>query len=693
MWENQMDIFAKVWVLLLPKYRPVSLHMLLLLGLMKGVLGQTDPPISAATHLSHPRIWAWVDSSKTATQQNAAAAFSAGKFVPLDSLPWAGKYERGKYAYWHQFRLHNASASTEQIAFSIGAFEQVSVFEADHQIALMGARVPVEGNPNRAYPRRFSTQLEVPPRHELTYWVRFAHQVEINRPPEPRFYESAPQLADELDLLVWFYISLMGFFLVLFFFGMVSLFQFVQHRDRAYGYYGLYLLLMMTFYSRDFDMNSPLFHLWPLEFQDQRYLTALVACIAICYMQFLGHFLNARKKLPRLARSIRLWSWASVLFVPVEGILRMIDPWLAWAAYSYFKIFALILCVGLIIFLLRNRTPLNGYILLGTMALTFSSLVTALMSFLPSHLYFWWDITYFPQYAGILIEIMCFSLGLATKSRWAEQEKSQAQASLVIKEIETQQLIETEQRRRRFFTHLSHDFRTPLTVMLGLAKQLRSTSTPQQQPQVDQIQQSSQHVLQLVDQLLDVASLEAGKLTPRPIPVELRSWVESVMLRYQSLAQHDGIDLRWTPPPQAAWANVDPQLLEHILGNFLSNALKFAPTGSEVSVHLLLDEQDRWLLSVEDQGPGIPTENRVAIFERFFKDSRRPGYGLGLAFVKELANLMNVALYLSSEPGHGSTFGVRLPACAPPSDSFTAEVLPHQVLLPSDLQGARVLLV
>ncbi|MEL6676405.1 MAG: helix-turn-helix domain-containing protein [Bacteroidota bacterium] len=393
-----------------------------------------------------PPIWVscpevWVDSTKTMSPQAHFEAEKRLPYQPLAGLSLAGKYQRGKYAYWFRFSLKNRSDSPLAIGIGTGLFEKVELYRNRQPMpfARMGTRTSLEENPEPVFPGRAATRVHLRGQEELDIWIRITTQLEINRAFDLQVFDPALRLEKGWRTTLAFYVSLGSFFVLLLFLSIFYLLQYSKNRDKAFLFYSLYLLSVFLFFSRDFDLNSPDFHLWPLEFLSSRFQTPLVFGSFALYMGFLSHFLEAREHIPKLATIVRKGSWLCLGFVGLEQILAFIDPFLAWQAYAYFKLVMLLICVSLIYNLLINRSPLAFYVLCGTLILVLSSLVTACLSFLPVHLVQWWDITYFPQYAGILLEILFFSLGLGVKSsqkrrevfwNWAQDQREEGTASL-----------------------------------------------------------------------------------------------------------------------------------------------------------------------------------------------------------------------------------------------------------------------
>jgi CheY-like chemotaxis protein/anti-sigma regulatory factor (Ser/Thr protein kinase) len=215
--------------------------------------------------------------------------------------------------------------------------------------------------------------------------------------------------------------------------------------------------------------------------------------------------------------------------------------------------------------------------------------------------------------------------------------------------------------------------------LLGPLEQLRTAArdrlTGEEREQIGRMTRNVHRLRRLINQVLDLAELDAGQLSLEARPLNLRDEVARIARAFQPLAERQQIDLRVdtassreasAEPPVVA----DPESLEHILGNLLSNALKFTPAGGEVTVRAQRTET-AGVISVADTGPGIPPEKQAAVFDRF-QQAQRPrgrtsphaheeGTGIGLALAHQLVDLHGGTIELESAVGEGTTFTVRLP--------------------------------
>lgn len=219
--------------------------------------------------------------------------------------------------------------------------------------------------------------------------------------------------------------------------------------------------------------------------------------------------------------------------------------------------------------------------------------------------------------------------------------------------------------KSEFLASMSHELRTPLNGIMGYAEFLRDNSEETNQEFAGIILDSSHHLLEVVNSILDLAKIESGKMDLERSREPLQPMIERIVRAHYPLAAEKGLELAVTLAPDLpAELLCDPVRLAQILNNLLNNAIKFTDVGS---VRLQLGcEEGTLRISVADTGCGIPADMLPHIFERFrqvdgFLTRRHQGTGLGLALVRELVDLMGGEVAVSSEPGQGSEFVIHLP--------------------------------
>ncbi|MCA9599219.1 MAG: response regulator [Myxococcales bacterium] len=229
-----------------------------------------------------------------------------------------------------------------------------------------------------------------------------------------------------------------------------------------------------------------------------------------------------------------------------------------------------------------------------------------------------------------------------------------------------ERLRELDRMKNEFFANISHELRTPLTLILSPVEDLLSRNPPEQEKAaLGIVRRNAQRLLRLIDDLLDLARLDAGGLRLRVAEVDLAEMARRIVDGAQPTALSRGISLTLDAPAQSPDLWGDPHRLEMILTNLVGNALKFTPEGGHVEV-CVKDHGHEYELCVRDDGEGIASEDQERIFERFYQVEgserrRHQGAGIGLALARELARLHDGDLVVESSPGQGALFRMRLP--------------------------------
>lgn len=247
------------------------------------------------------------------------------------------------------------------------------------------------------------------------------------------------------------------------------------------------------------------------------------------------------------------------------------------------------------------------------------------------------------------------------------KEKELAEVALQMKEKEARKLKELDQVKSNFFANISHEFRTPLTLIISPLEQLLEKENNKV---FKTMLRNGRRLLQLVNELLDLSKLEAGKMELDPRHADFTSWVQPLAYSFESLASRKQIDFQVIVPEEPVICLFDTQKMEKVLTNLLSNAFKFTP--EEGQVQLLVEKKNHQDLIIEvgDTGIGIPSEDLDHIFNRFYQvsqtgDTGIGGTGVGLALTKELIKLHNGTIEVTSQPDHGSQFTITLPIVLP----------------------------
>ncbi len=270
-----------------------------------------------------------------------------------------------------------------------------------------------------------------------------------------------------------------------------------------------------------------------------------------------------------------------------------------------------------------------------------------------------------------------FSLGilllggiiLYLRNRQRNQQR-EAALKLQLKQTEAEKLRELDQVKSGFFANISHEFRTPLTLILGpLREMYQGTFKGDLGKYYKMMIRNGERLLRLVNQLLELSRLESGHVQINNQPGNLTQLVRSVVFSFESWAMRKQIYYQTQFPQDTIFAYFDQDKLEKILSNLISNALKFTPEEGRVSFTMkaesISDKEINLHFGVSDTGIGIPQDQLERIFDRFYsagsEEEDLGGIGIGLALTKELVTLQGGKVTVESQPNKGTTFKVTLP--------------------------------
>ncbi|HUF02293.1 MAG TPA: PAS domain S-box protein [Gaiellaceae bacterium] len=263
-------------------------------------------------------------------------------------------------------------------------------------------------------------------------------------------------------------------------------------------------------------------------------------------------------------------------------------------------------------------------------------------------------------------------------------------------ELEVRRLAAEAERaiaaRSEFLSRMSHELRTPMNSILGFAQVLELDElTTEQRENVGHIMLAGRHLLSLINEILDVAQIEAGRLELSLQAVSVDTVVAEALELMMPLASDRSVDVRPSPPDgPATYVVADPQRLLQVLLNLVANAVKYGPAGGTVDLSWGTVNGGRVRIEVRDSGPGIPAselERIFAPFERLEGGLDTEGTGLGLTLVRRLVEAMEGTASVASEPGHGSTFAVEFQLAS--EESLPKE--PVAPFAPADSPGRTVL--
>jgi signal transduction histidine kinase/ligand-binding sensor domain-containing protein/DNA-binding response OmpR family regulator len=274
----------------------------------------------------------------------------------------------------------------------------------------------------------------------------------------------------------------------------------------------------------------------------------------------------------------------------------------------------------------------------------------------------WAFLVYFAGLLGVLYGI-----------RRYEMNRILLKNELAVEHLRSGQLQEMDQMKSRFFTNISHEFRTPLTIILGQIESLkREPISAKYMRKLEVANRNAQRLLTLVNQLLDLSKLEAGKTALNAERHNIVSFVRQIAASFEFMAEQRNIELIFVPGLESVSVMFDTEKMEKVFFNLLSNAIKFTPEGGQITIECMVGDDTQQIpnkmvaIRISDTGMGISPDHLAHIFDRFYQaDNSRTrsfdGSGIGLALVKEIVELHNGLVLVHSREGLGSDFFVCLP--------------------------------
>jgi signal transduction histidine kinase/AraC-like DNA-binding protein len=270
------------------------------------------------------------------------------------------------------------------------------------------------------------------------------------------------------------------------------------------------------------------------------------------------------------------------------------------------------------------------------------------------------------------LELAKQALEITVKERTQEIREKNIQ----LKE-QSKKLQELDKAKSLFFANISHEFRTPLTLIMSPAEQMQSElEDKQQKKRLGVMLRNAQRLLTLINQLLDLAKLDSGKMKLQSSCQYIATYLEEMLVSFQEVAQQKKIDLKFHALKEDILLYFDPPKLEEVMYNLLSNALNFTGEGGSITVSVSIEEKESAKespglksyvkISVQDTGIGVSKEELERVFDRFyqagsFKEKRHKGTGIGLSLTREIVLLHHGTIDIHSQEDKGTEFVIRLP--------------------------------
>lgn len=586
----------------------------------------------------------------------------------LDDVNWNDRFNAfhqdaldcGACAYWLRLKIKNLSEQNLDdwfLHFGKASFIEAYVLDSSNELIsqqLTGRMRPSSEKPF-IYGNRFERiRLNIAKDQLLTVYLRFKNQngyharVDLSLGPNDYYKSEEYQTQRILDgLFIGYLVSIILFNLIFFF----------TTRDVTFFYQFLFVsgILIFLFDIMDIICEIPLLRNLPLLLVPINFSS--IVLLNIAYLNFIHYFIQLDKLYTGWNSLFKKLVWMNlaggvciVLFYIITKNERISDTLIALVCTLQYLVL-----LALLVRLIQYRNKKAFFILVATFLLITGVIVDG--SFVAMGL----GVPKSFTKLIILGNVSFFFFGLAYRMKLLKEE-----------EHEAIRLKENQELKNKLYANITHEFRTPLTVIQGMAQQIESNVVQKDQSKLQQavelIKSNGNRLLTLVNSILDLAKIESGKMELNPSRTDIISFLRYLVHSFESFAELKKIQLNFLTELSTLIINIDKEKMQQVVSNLISNALKFTPKDGKIyfTVKKLEHNKDTMLvIEVKDTGEGIPKAEIGNLFNRFFQAEsskhKAQGSGLGLALVNELVQLMNGSIEVESEVGKGTTFRIQLP--------------------------------
>ncbi|MEE9348600.1 MAG: response regulator [Flavobacteriaceae bacterium] len=443
------------------------------------------------------------------------------------------------------------------------------------------------------------------------------------------------------------------FIAVIFLAALLFLVNFLVLKDRNFLNYSFYLFFTSFIFIPTFPVFHNFFNM--IHPRTGAYIEMFsIVMTATTYFYFVVKFIEVKESFLKIYRLAKYTILFSFLFAILELILVIFFPYFKYrfVIHNYFNYTYLIISIAVFIYLISKKLSLlKRFVILGSLFLILGQSLSLIFG---NPFYF---------LGAVLIEIILFSIVVSLQNKHLAIREVKNQIDFNNEKQKKENLIKLSKLKSNFFTNISHEFRTPLTLISGpIQKQLKKQNLKEEDIQdFKMIQRNSNRLLTLVDQLLDISKLESGSLKLKVLKTKAIPFIGNLIDGFSFKAKQKKIDfiINTNNTNKNTW--VDKDAIEKIITNLLSNAIKYTPENGTIICNTFI-EDDKLVFEVKNSGKGLTEKELRKVFKRFYQTNNvSEGVGIGLALVKELVTLHRGKITVESSENKWTVFKIVLP--------------------------------
>ena len=453
--------------------------------------------------------------------------------------------------------------------------------------------------------------------------------------------------------------------------------RFLYTRQRLYLLFSVWVLLCTLIFSMVVSFSSE-FLLKYFPGARLTLWTAISTSIFFSYWFFGLKYVNTKEKYPILDKLIKIYLIVVIIESTIMTIFAATGYQVAHASvgnhFIYISLFSFIGLFLTISLILKKDTYARYFGIaasIGKLGFIIGGLWAA------SIIRFEVD----PFAVTFLLQMIAFSFAMAYRHQQISLASQQQVLAAQKSKIETARMKDLDEMKTKFFANISHEFRTPLSLITGPLDLAHKNSTAAGErgdhillsnKSYNVIQKNTKRLQSLIDQLLELSKLESGHVHLNLVQGGIIKFLKSIVYSFESLAERKNINLNTSFPKDMEQAYYDKDKLEKIVVNFLSNSFKYTSNGGSVSFSFHPNGEN-FVIEISDTGKGINQKELPRIFDRFYRveGTEEKGSGIGLALAKELIDLHRGQVNVDSTVGEGTTFRIRIP--------YTLKSLPEEI--------------